>query len=75
MWEIAHILRRSKSSVENHLLYLGYVPHFDVCVPHKLSEKSLLDLVSTCDSLFKRNENVQFLKQIVTGGKKWILVQ
>ena len=60
----------SKSSVENHLHQLGYVNRFDVSVPCKLSEKNL-DCISTCDSLLKRNENVPFLKQIVTGDEKW----
>ena len=72
-WEIANILNISKSSVENHLHQLGYVNRFDVWVPHKLSEKNLLDRISTCDSLLKRNENVSFLKQFVTGDEKWIL--
>ena len=63
-WEIANILQISKSSVENHLHQLGYVHHFDVWVPHKLSEKHLLDCISACDSLLKCNENVPFLKQI-----------
>ena len=35
MWEIAHILKISKSSIENHLRQLGYVSHFDVWVPYK----------------------------------------
>ena len=35
-WEIADILKISKSSVENHLHQLGCVNHFDVWVPHKL---------------------------------------
>ena len=39
MQEIANILKISKSSVENHLHQLGYVNHFDISVPHKLSEK------------------------------------
>ena len=52
---------------------LGYVHHFDVWAPHKLTEKNLLDHVSACDSLLKRNENIPFLKQIVTGDEKWIL--
>ena len=73
MWEIADILRISKSSAENHLHQLGYVHCFDVWVPHKLRERNLLDCVSACDSLLKRKENVQFLKQIVTGYEKWIL--
>ena len=41
--EIADILKISKSSFENHLHQLGYVHCFDVWVPHKLSEKNLLD--------------------------------
>ena len=47
--------------------------HFDFWVPHKLSEKNLLDPISTCDSLLKRHENVPFLKQIVKGDENWIL--
>ena len=62
----------SKSNDENHLHQLGYVNHFDVWVPHKLSEKNLLDCISTCDSLLKCKENIPFLKQIVTGNEKWI---
>ena len=51
----------------------GYVNHFDVWVPHKLSRKNFLDRISACDSLLKRNENVPFLKQIVMDNEKWIL--
>ena len=40
--EIADILKISKSSTENHLHPIGYVHHFDVWVPHKLSEKTFL---------------------------------
>ena len=71
--EIADILKISKSGGEYHLHQLGYVNHFDVWFPHKLSEKNLLDHISAWDSLLKRNENVLFLKQIVTGDEKWIL--
>ena len=38
-WEIADILKISKSSAENHLPQPGYVNRFDVCVPRKLSGK------------------------------------
>ena len=72
--EIADILKISKSSAENHLHQLGYVNPFYVWVPRKLSKKkNLLDCIFACDSLLKRNENILFLKQIVTGGEKWIL--
>ena len=70
--EIANILKISKSSIENHLHQLDYINCFDVWVPHKLSEKNLLDHISACDFLFKCNENILFLKQIVTGDEKWI---
>ena len=62
MPEIANILKISTSSIENHLQQLGYVNSFDVWVPHKLSEKNVIDHISTCDSPLKRNENVPFLK-------------
>ena len=45
-WEIADILKISKSSAVNHLHQLGYVHHFDVWVPRKLSKKNL-DRIST----------------------------
>ena len=72
-WEIADILKISKSSAENHLHQLGYVNRFDVQVPHQLSEKNLPDHISPCDSLLKCNENVPFLKQIVIGNEQWLL--
>ena len=34
-WEIANILKISRSSIKNHLHQLGYVNRFDVRVPHK----------------------------------------
>ena len=71
--EIAYILKIAKSSIENHLHQLGYVNRFYVWVPHKLSQKTLFDHISTYGSLLKHNENVQFLKQIVMGDEKWIL--
>ena len=73
-WEIANILKISKSSIENHLYQLGYENRFDVWVPHNLSEIYLLDHISTCDSLLKHNETVPFLKQIAKGDEKWILL-
>ena len=52
---------------------LGYINHFDVWVPFMLSEINLLDHISACDSLFKLNEHILFLKQIVMGYEKWVL--
>ena len=41
MWEIADIIKISKSSVENYLHQLGYVHRFDVWVPRKFREINL----------------------------------
>ena len=41
--ERANALKISKSSVENHRHQLGYINHFDVWVPDKLSENNLFD--------------------------------
>ena len=62
----------STSNIENHLHQLGYVNHFDVWVPHKLRgwrNGNLLDHICACDSQLKHNENVLFLKQIVTDAE------
>ena len=60
-WEIVDIRKISKSSVEKHLHQLGYMKSLCCLVPRKLSAKNLLDHISTCDSLLKRNKNVSFL--------------
>ncbi|KAL6418134.1 hypothetical protein ACFW04_012316 [Cataglyphis niger] len=56
-----------KTLIENNLRYMT----------RKLAEnvkyKNLMDRISICDSLYKRNEETPFLKQVVTGDKKWII--
>jgi len=37
------------------------------------TEKNLMDRISICDSLYKRNEETPFLKQVMTGDEKWII--
>ncbi|RLU19787.1 hypothetical protein DMN91_008346 [Ooceraea biroi] len=71
--ELAEILKISKTTVHDHVVKLGYVSRYDVWVPHNVAEKNLMDRISICDSLYKRNENVPFLKQLVTGDEKWII--
>ena len=40
MWNMADILKISKTSVENHLHQLGCVHYIDIWVPHKQKESS-----------------------------------
>jgi len=67
--DIAEILHIFHVSVIRHLKTLGYINRYDVWVPHNLTEKNLMDRISICDFLLKRNENDPFLKRIITGDE------
>lgn len=71
--DIAEVLHISHMSVVRHLKTLGYVNRYDVWVPHNLTEKNLIDRISICYSLLKRNRNNPFLKRTITGDEKWIV--
>ncbi|XP_026829826.1 histone-lysine N-methyltransferase SETMAR-like [Ooceraea biroi] len=71
--EIAERLKVSNSTIYEHLMRLGFVSRLDVWVPHELTERNLMDRISTCDLLLKRNENDPFFKQMITGDEKWII--
>jgi len=60
--EIAEIIDVSQKTVVNHLHTLCYVSRYDIWVPNNLSDKNLMDCISICDLLLKRNENCPFLK-------------
>jgi len=61
----------SKSTIHEHFVkVLGYINRFDVWIPHDLTEKNLMDRISICDSVYKRNEETLFLKQVMTGDEK-----
>ncbi|PIO76193.1 hypothetical protein TELCIR_01737 [Teladorsagia circumcincta] len=67
--EIGEKLDVLKPTIHEHLMELGFVKRLDVWVPHKLSERNLMDRVSVCGSLLKQNENEPFLKRMVTGTR------
>jgi len=68
--EIAEIIEVSQKTVVNHLHTLGYVSRYDIWVPHNLSDKNLMDRISICNLLLKRNENCPFLKWMISGVEK-----
>ena len=47
------------------------VDHKTVHIKTDLTERNLLQRVSICDSLLKRNNSYPFLKQLITGDEKW----
>ncbi|XP_076302859.1 histone-lysine N-methyltransferase SETMAR-like [Lasioglossum baleicum] len=71
--QLAGMLNKSKSTIHDHIVKLGYVNRFDVWVPHDLTEKNLLDRISICDLLHKCNEETPFLKQLWMKGEKLII--
>ena len=71
--KLAEMLNMSKSTIHEHFVKLGYINRFEELVPHESTEKNLMDCISICDSLYKRNQKRLFLKQVVTGDGKWIV--
>lgn len=70
--EIAKKLKINRQTVSNHLEKAGYKKKLDVWVPHDLTQKNLLNRISICEMLLKRNEIEPFLNRMITGDEKWI---
>lgn len=71
--EIAARLNIGQSTVSENLSKLKMIKMLDVWVPKNLTESSLLDRISICDSLNKRNKDYPFLKRMITCHHKWII--
>ncbi|KAL9925456.1 histone-lysine N-methyltransferase SETMAR-like [Glossina fuscipes fuscipes] len=67
---IAQELKIDHKTILNHLHKAGFEKKLDVWVPHQLTEKNMMDRISICEALAKRNEIDPFLKRMVT--EKWI---
>lgn len=70
--DIAIELNIDQKTVWNHLHGAGFTKKLDKWVPHKLSEKNLIDRIAACNELLKQFQNKQLLKRVVTGDEKWI---
>jgi len=71
-YDIAAELNIDQKTVLNHLHKTGYKKKLDIWVPHELTVKNLMDRISICESLLKRNEIEPFLKRLITGDEKWV---
>ena len=51
---------------------VGYQKKLDVWVPHELTQRNLIDRITICEMLLKRNKMEPFLERIITGDEKWV---
>jgi histone-lysine N-methyltransferase SETMAR len=71
--EVGERFNVDHTTVLGHLRGLKMVSILDVCVPHKLSEKNLIDRFTACTSLLASQKEEPFLNRIFTGDEKWVL--
>ncbi|GFY24906.1 histone-lysine N-methyltransferase SETMAR [Trichonephila clavipes] len=69
---IAQELKIGHKTVLNHLRRFGFIKKLVVRVPLQLTPKNMMDRISICKALAKRNETDPFHKWMVTGDKKWV---
>ncbi|GFT68403.1 histone-lysine N-methyltransferase SETMAR [Trichonephila clavipes] len=70
--DIAQELKIDHKTVLNHLRKVGFKKKLNASVPHPLTPKNMMDQISICKTLAKRNEIDPFLKWMVTGDEKWV---
>ncbi|GFW36006.1 histone-lysine N-methyltransferase SETMAR [Trichonephila clavipes] len=69
---IAQELKIDHKTVLNHLRKAGFKKKLDVWILHQLTPKNVMDRISICEALAKRNEIDPFLKRMVTGEEKGV---
>ncbi|GFY11672.1 histone-lysine N-methyltransferase SETMAR [Trichonephila clavipes] len=69
---ITQELKIEQKSVLNHLRKIVFKKKLHVWVPQRLTPKHMMDRISICQALAKRNEIDPFLKRMVTGDERWV---
>ncbi|GFT10127.1 histone-lysine N-methyltransferase SETMAR [Trichonephila clavipes] len=67
---ISQKLKIDHKTVFSHLRKVGFKKKLHVWVPHQLTPKNMMDRISICEALAKRNEIDPFLEWMVTGDEK-----
>ena len=73
--ELATRLKTDICTVASKLIVMGKIQKLGRWIPDKLSEHNRGQRMNTCLSLLARQENKDFLWQIVTGAQKWIVYE
>ncbi|GFY17368.1 histone-lysine N-methyltransferase SETMAR [Trichonephila clavipes] len=68
---ITQELKIDHKTVLSYLSKVGFKKKLNVWVPHQLTPKNMIDRISICEALAKRNEIDPFLKRMVIGDEKW----
>ncbi|GFS92918.1 histone-lysine N-methyltransferase SETMAR, partial [Trichonephila clavipes] len=63
-------LKIEHKTVLSHLRKVEFKKKLHVWVPHQLTPKNMMDQISICEALAKRNEIDPFLKRMVNGEEK-----
>ncbi|KAG5348438.1 SETMR methyltransferase, partial [Acromyrmex charruanus] len=71
-YDIAKELNIDHKTVLGCLRKAGYIKMLNVWMSHDLTVKNLMDRISICESLLKRNKIEPFLEKLITGDEKWI---
>ncbi|GFV79707.1 histone-lysine N-methyltransferase SETMAR [Trichonephila clavipes] len=69
---IAQELKIARKTVLNNLWKVRIKKKLDVWLPHQLTPKNMMDRISICEALAKRNEIDPFLKRMMAEGEKWV---
>ncbi|GFV87992.1 histone-lysine N-methyltransferase SETMAR [Trichonephila clavipes] len=69
---IAQELKLDHKTVLNRLRKVGFKKKLDVWVQRQLTPKYMMNRISICEALAKRNKIYPFLKRTMTGDKKWV---
>ncbi|GFS86113.1 histone-lysine N-methyltransferase SETMAR [Trichonephila clavipes] len=67
---ITQELKINHKTVISHLRKVGFKRKLDVWVPHQLTPQNMMDRISICEALAKRNAIDPFLKRMVTRDEK-----
>lgn len=70
MTRIAKRFGIHRTTVIDRLKRLGMLKKIDIWVPHKLTEKNIMDRILVYEFLLKKNSLDLFLKRIITGDEK-----
>ncbi|GFU83575.1 histone-lysine N-methyltransferase SETMAR [Trichonephila clavipes] len=65
-------LKIDHETVLSHLSKVGFKKKLHVWARQQLTPKNMMNRISICESLAKRNEVDPFLKWMVTGYEKWV---